>query len=90
MLKFIYSEKAAKLCEIFTLLLSYLVPVKSKVTISQHFVALSEYMNFKTALCLPCYEKDTYAFTTKYNYFCTLHCSGIFAAFESTPIWQCK
>ena len=27
-LKFIYSEKATKLCEIFTLLLSYVVPVK--------------------------------------------------------------
>ena len=30
-LKFIYSEKATKFCEIFTLLLSYVVPVKSKV-----------------------------------------------------------
>ena len=38
--KFIYSEKATKFCEISTLLLFYLVPVKSKV-------ALSEYMNFK-------------------------------------------
>ena len=46
-LKFIYSEKAAKFCEIFTLLLSYVVPVKSKVKISQNFVAFSEYMNFK-------------------------------------------
>ena len=26
----------------------YLVPVKSKVKISQNFVAFSEYMNFKT------------------------------------------
>ena len=39
-IKFIYSEKA-------TLLLSYVVPVKSKVEISQNFVAFSEYMNFK-------------------------------------------
>ena len=31
MVKFIYSEKATKFCEIFTLLLSYVVPVKSKV-----------------------------------------------------------
>ena len=46
-LKFIYSEKATKFCEIFTLLLSYAVPVKSKVKISQNFVAFSEYMNFK-------------------------------------------
>ena len=47
LLKFIYSEKATKFCEISTLLLSYAVPVKSKVEISQHFVAFSEYMNFK-------------------------------------------
>ena len=33
-LKFIYSEKATKFCEISTLLLSYVVPVKSKVEIS--------------------------------------------------------
>ena len=45
-LKFIHSEKATKFCEIFTLLLFYVVPVKSKVEISQHFVAFSEYMNF--------------------------------------------
>ena len=45
--KFIYSEKATKFCEIFALLLSYVVPVKSKVKISQKFVAFSEYMNFK-------------------------------------------
>ena len=31
--------------EIFTLLLSYVVPVKSKVKILQNFVAFSEYMN---------------------------------------------
>ena len=41
-LKFIYSEKATKFCEIFTLLLSYVLPVKSKVKISQNFVAFSE------------------------------------------------
>ena len=44
--KFIYSEKATKFCEIFTLLLSYVVPVKSKVKILQNFVAFSESMNF--------------------------------------------
>ena len=44
--KFIYSEKATKFWEISTLLLSYVVPVKSKVEISQNFVASSEYMNF--------------------------------------------
>ena len=45
-IKFIYSEKATKFCEISTLLLSYVVPVKSKVEILQDFVAFSEYMNF--------------------------------------------
>ena len=47
LIKFIYSEKATKFCEIFTLLLSYVVPVKSKVKISQKFVAFSEYINFR-------------------------------------------
>ena len=46
LLKFIYSEKATKFFEISTLLLSYVVPVKSKVEISKNFVAASEYMNF--------------------------------------------
>ena len=45
-LKFIYSEKATKFCDIFTLLLSYVVPVKSKVKIVQNFVGFSEYVNF--------------------------------------------
>ena len=45
-LKFIYSEKATKFCEIFNLLLSYVVPVKKKMKILQNFVAFSEYMNF--------------------------------------------
>ena len=44
--KFIYSEKATKFCEIFPLLLSYVVPVKTKVKILQNFVAFSEDMNF--------------------------------------------
>ena len=50
-LKFIYSEKATKLCKIFTLLLSYVVPVKSKMKILQNFVAFSEYMNFTMSIC---------------------------------------
>ena len=45
-LKFIYSEKATKFCEIFTLLLSVCTVDKSKVEISQNFVAFSEYTNF--------------------------------------------
>ena len=46
MIKFMYSERATNFCEISTLLLSYVVPVKSKVDILQNFVAFSEYMNF--------------------------------------------
>ena len=45
-LKFTYSEKATKFCEIFTVDLSYVVPVKSTVEILQNFVVFSEYMNF--------------------------------------------
>ena len=45
-LKFMYSEKATKFWEIFTLLLSYVVPVKINVKIFQNFVAFSEYVNF--------------------------------------------
>ena len=46
LLKFIYSEKATKFCKIFTLLLTTVHTVKSKVKILQNFVAFSEYMNF--------------------------------------------
>ena len=46
LLKFIYSEKATRFCEIFTLLLTIVHTVKSKVKISQNFVTFSEYMNF--------------------------------------------
>ena len=56
MIKFIYSEKATKFCEIFTLLLSYVVAVKSKVKISQNFVDFSEYMNFIRNLCTFCFS----------------------------------
>ena len=49
LVKFIYSEKATKFCKIFTLLLFYVVQVKSKVKISQNIVAFSEYMNFTNA-----------------------------------------
>ena len=47
-IKFIYSEKATKFCEIFPLLLNAVHTVKSKGKILQNFVAFSEYMNFKT------------------------------------------
>ena len=49
-LKFIYSEKAKKFCEISTVLLSYVVPVKSELEILQSFAAFSEYMNFNEIL----------------------------------------
>ena len=42
MVKFKYSEKATKICEISTVDLSYVVPVKYTVEISQNFVAFSE------------------------------------------------
>ena len=45
-LKLIYSEKAKKFSQISTVDLSYVVPVKSTVEISQNCVAFSEYMNF--------------------------------------------
>ena len=48
-IEFIYLEKAIKFCEISTLLLPYVVPVKCNVDISLNFVAFSEYMNFKSA-----------------------------------------
>ena len=41
-LKFIYSEKATKFCEILTLLLTTVHTIKSKVKISQNFVAFSD------------------------------------------------
>ena len=50
LLKFIYLEKATKFCEIFTLLLTTVHNVKSKMKISQNFVAFSEYMNFNFKL----------------------------------------
>ena len=43
--KFIYSEKETKFCEISTLLLSIVVPVKSKVEILQKFCGLLRIYN---------------------------------------------
>ena len=54
--KFVYSEWATKFCEIFTLPLSYVVPVKSKVEIFQNFMAFSEYVNFNGMQQLPIYQ----------------------------------
>ena len=44
--KFIYSEKATKFCEIFPILLTTVHTVKCKGNILKKFVAFSEYMNF--------------------------------------------
>ena len=56
-LKFIYSEKATKFCEIFPLLLTTVHTVKSKGKILQNFVAFSEYMNFNLLIIIfPCYR----------------------------------
>ena len=46
MIKFIYSEKATKFCNISTNYLSYVLPVKELVEILLNHVAFSEYMNF--------------------------------------------
>ena len=55
-LKFIYSEKATKFCEIFTLLLTTVHTDKSKVKILQNFVVFSEYMNFMNKYCFNVYN----------------------------------
>ena len=45
-LKFIYSEKATKFCEISTLDLTVTTKNKFTLEISQKFATFSEYMNF--------------------------------------------
>ena len=45
LLKFIYSEKATKFCEIFPLPLPECTVVERKGKVSQSFVTFSEYMN---------------------------------------------
>ena len=44
---FIYSDKATKFCEISTVDLSFVVPVRPTIEISQNFAAFSDYINFK-------------------------------------------
>ena len=50
LLKFIYSGKATKFCEISTVDLTGTTWDKSTVEILQNFVAFSEYMNFNSFL----------------------------------------
>ena len=79
-LKFIYSEKATKFCKISTLLLSYVVPVKSKVEISQNFVAFSEYMNFNQKRTSWSFRNSTlYCFWKRRT--CTIKMNS------SIPVW---
>ena len=47
-LKFIYSEKATKFCEISIVDLTVTIKDKSTVEISQKFVVFSEYINFSS------------------------------------------
>ena len=77
--KLIYSEKATKIFKIFTL---HVVPVKSKVKISQNFVAFSEYMNFrrqKGFINHSAYELRRFLCTAhqkKPCFFCMIHVIG--------------
>ena len=97
MVKFMYSEKAIKFCEISTLLLSYVVLVKSKVKILQNFVAYSEYMNFmKSQGWLVIWE--TLYICTKNNYLWNLRLFFVLPAYslvhyssfktEHIDLWQ--
>ena len=53
LLKFIYSKKATKFCELSTVDLTVTTQDKSTVEISQKFVAFSEYLNFTNKTMLP-------------------------------------
>ena len=66
--KFIYSEKAPKFCEIFPLLLTVCTVVKSKGKISQDFVAFSECMNFKYCMAQPSFSLANVFMDTQANY----------------------
>ena len=60
-IKLIYSEKATIFFKISTVDLSYVVPVRSRVDISQNFMALSDYMSFK--MCPQKFEKPKEKFS---------------------------
>ena len=70
MLKYIYSEKATKYCEISTVDLTGTTQDKSTVEISEYFVAVSEYMNFKRVTNL---STDKYLIKI---HLCLLHCKN--------------
>ena len=70
-MKLLYSEKATKFCEIFTLLFTVCTVVKSKVKFSQNFVTFSEYMNFTVdaaiILATYYYSNKTYIYVYYYH-----------------------
>ena len=72
-LKFIYSEKATKFCKISILILYYVVPVKSKVEISQKILAFSEYMNFKPKVFFWFIDPNVMFFQGIFHEFDALH-----------------
>ena len=80
LIKFIYSDKATKFCEISTLLLFY---VKSKVEISQNFAAFSECMNFKDIVQWAGPEPKWNFGFLRYDYplFCPMNASFAWPAF---------
>ena len=64
LIKFIYSKKATKFCEIFPLLFTTVHTVKNKEKISQNFVAFSVYINSKKI----CYLINFKGHLSKYNF----------------------
>ena len=89
---------ATTFCEISTLLLAYVVPVKSKVEISQKFVAFSEYRNFNKKnpwSCSRLIEYDgsvwvlfeLYIKVSKYFQFCICCDFFFFLIFQTSLFW---
>ena len=88
--KFIYSEKDRKFCEISTLLLSYVVPVKSKVEISQNLVAFSEYMNFNLLLIFHFLKNEGRNFRQTIMRRCDWKELDVQASSEPLQFFQCQ
>ena len=63
--------EAPQFWEIFTLLSSSVVPVKSKVKIWQNFVAFSEYMKGQLI------SKSKFSFVPKYEWFFLYFCPSL-------------
>ena len=90
-----HSEKATKFCKIFTLLLSNVVPGKSKVKISQNFVAFSEYMNFTYIpfICkLPCHQNHLCMWSSGSHLIGTMHLRTLrtYCKMNKTPWFEAK